>query len=397
MVFMSIEWIEVNLEDICINQTKKAKDLVAENIERYVGLEHIEPENLLINSWGLVKDGTTFTKLFYPGQVLFGKRRSYQKKAAVANFKGVCSGDILVLEAKGDIIIPELLPYIIQNDRLFDYAVGTSSGSLSPRTSWKHLSSYKIKIPKTKDLQREILDNLNNVEQAIIEKNNVALTTKKYKAKLAHKLLTTGIDHQRFKETEIGEIPIDWNLMDLGSLCVAPLSYGANESAIDYNVELPRYVRITDITDDGKLIPSGLKSAEIKNEDYILKTGDIVVARTGATVGKSYLYNESDGVCAYAGYLIRIRANKEVLLPSYLIQIMHSLMFYKWIKVTLKEGAQPNINSKEYASYKIALPTIEEQAKIVAILLSIDDQIQSYTKEISKLIGIKKALQEQLL
>lgn len=78
-----------------------------------------------------IADGVTFTNVFKPGQVLFGKRRAYQRKVAVADFSGVCSGDIYVLEPKGDALLPELLPFICQTDAFFDHAVGTSAGSLS--------------------------------------------------------------------------------------------------------------------------------------------------------------------------------------------------------------------------------------------------------------------------
>ncbi len=111
-------------------------------IERYVGLEHIEPEDLRIRRWGLVAEGTTFTNRFKPGQVLFGKRRAYQRKVAVADFAGVCSGDIYVFEPKNDRLLPELLPFLCQTDGFFEHAVGTSAGSLSPRTNWTQLAEY---------------------------------------------------------------------------------------------------------------------------------------------------------------------------------------------------------------------------------------------------------------
>ncbi len=98
-----------------------------------VGLEHITPEELTLSAWDDGKDNT-FTKMFRKGQILFGRRRAYLKKAAIAPFDGICSGDITVIEAKPDRILPELLPFIIQNDRLFDYAVGKSLPALSGST-----------------------------------------------------------------------------------------------------------------------------------------------------------------------------------------------------------------------------------------------------------------------
>jgi len=105
-----------------------------------VGLEHLIPGELTLTEWE-VDSENLFTKQFRKGQMLFGRRRAYLKKAAVAPFEGICSGDITVIEAKTDKIIPELLPFIIQNDDFFDFAVGKSAGSLSPRAKWEHLQN----------------------------------------------------------------------------------------------------------------------------------------------------------------------------------------------------------------------------------------------------------------
>ena len=102
-----------------------------------VGLEHLTPEEVTLTAWDEDSDNT-FTKVFRKGNVLFGRRRAYLRKAAVAPFDGICSGDITVIEAIPDRILPELLPFIIQNDGLFSFAVGKSAGSLSP-PSYQHI------------------------------------------------------------------------------------------------------------------------------------------------------------------------------------------------------------------------------------------------------------------
>ena len=108
-----------------------------------VGLEHLVPGDIRLKSWSTDTDNT-FTKAFHKGQVLFGRRRAYLKKAAVAPVDGICSGDITVISAKQDKILPELLPFVIQNDDFFDYAVGKSAGSLSPRVKWSHLKERQL-------------------------------------------------------------------------------------------------------------------------------------------------------------------------------------------------------------------------------------------------------------
>ena len=121
-----------------------------------VGLEHLTPEEVTLSAW---EEGTdnTFTKVFRKGNVLFGRRRAYLKKAATAPFDGVCSGDITVIEAIPDKILPELLPFVIQNDAFFDFAVEKSAGSLSPRVKWEHLKDYEFELPAL-DKQKKLAE-----------------------------------------------------------------------------------------------------------------------------------------------------------------------------------------------------------------------------------------------
>jgi type I restriction enzyme S subunit len=147
-------WKKVLFGEVCRNLNITERAPLEAGIKRYVGLEHIEPEKLHIRSWGDIAEGTTFTKKFGPGHVLFGKRRAYQKKAAVADFTGICSGDILVLEAIEEVIDARLLPFVVQADRFFEYAVQTSAGSLSPRTKFQDLAKYNFLLPPKEEQMR---------------------------------------------------------------------------------------------------------------------------------------------------------------------------------------------------------------------------------------------------
>lgn len=149
-------WTRVAFGDVVRLSKARVADPEAAGIERVVGLEHIDPGELRIRRWSDVADGTTFTTLFKPGQVLFGKRRAYQRKVAVAEFEGVCSGDIYVLEPSTDRLMPELLPFLCQTEAFFDHAVGTSAGSLSPRTNWDSLSSFEFLLPPIQEQARWI-------------------------------------------------------------------------------------------------------------------------------------------------------------------------------------------------------------------------------------------------
>ena len=145
---------KVKLGDVAIEHKETCKG--SKDGYPIVGLEHLVPEEVTLSVWDEGSDNT-FTKLFRKGNVLFGRRRAYLKKAAVAPFDGICSGDITVIEAIPDRILSELLPFIIQNDELFDFAVGKSAGSLSPRVKWEHLKNYEFELPDM-DKQRELAE-----------------------------------------------------------------------------------------------------------------------------------------------------------------------------------------------------------------------------------------------
>ena len=123
-----------------------------------VGLEHLISKELRFSEYDVNTDNT-FTKFFHKGQILFGRRRAYLQKAAIAEFDGICSGDITVIESIPGKVEPRLLPFIIQNDKLFDFAISRSAGGLSPRVKWEHLAEYKLDLPPIKE-QRVLADKL---------------------------------------------------------------------------------------------------------------------------------------------------------------------------------------------------------------------------------------------
>jgi type I restriction enzyme S subunit len=125
-LFNRKNWSRVRFGDVVENVNDTESNPAGADLDRFIGLEHLEPGSLHIRVWGNVADGTTFTRRCRPGQVLFGKRRAYQRKVAVAEFDAVVSGDIYVLTPKGDRLLRELLPFLCLSERFFQHAVGTS-------------------------------------------------------------------------------------------------------------------------------------------------------------------------------------------------------------------------------------------------------------------------------
>lgn len=176
MKTLKADWRTVKFGDVVKLSKARSQNPLADGIDRYVGLEHLEPGDLRVRSWGDVADGTTFTNVFKPGQVLFGKRRAYQRKVAVADFTGVCSGDIYVFETQDtSVLLPGLLPFICQTDAFFDHAVGTSAGSLSPRTNWTSLADFEFPLPPI-NMQTSLVQALAEIEENLESMELVSAT-----------------------------------------------------------------------------------------------------------------------------------------------------------------------------------------------------------------------------
>jgi len=195
----------------------------------------------------------------------------------------------------------------------------------------------------------------------------------------------------------------NWEENKLGELLLIPPTYGVNAPSVPYSNELPTYLRITDISDDGLFLADNKVSVNaISKPEIYLQEGDIVLARTGASVGKSYRYRESDGPLVFAGFLIRVRPDPAKINPILLSNFVSTQNYWKWVRATSARSGQPGINSNEYASLPVDLPAINdgrgllEQQKIADCFSSIDELITSETRKLNALKVHKKGLMQQL-
>ena len=188
-----------------------------------------------------------------------------------------------------------------------------------------------------------------------------------------------------WKEYKLGELTID-----------GKGSYGIAAPAVDYDSNKYTYLRITDINDDGTLNKNGLKSVDDKNaHKYLLQQNDIVFARTGASVGRSYFYDERDGELVYAGFLIKYSIDPTKVNPKILKFYTHSQAYYDWIQTVDNGATRGNINAQTYASMPIILPERQEQDRIAAILSSLDDKIDLLHRENATLEQMAETLFRQ--
>jgi len=211
-------------------------------------------------------------------------------------------------------------------------------------------------------------------------------------------MIKTNENRKGYKETPVGWIPKDWEVKKFIDCCDNDGKYGINASAVEYQKDLPTYLRITDIDENGVFNDLDKKSVDKTDfKKYILEEGDIVFARTGATVGKTYLYNKNDGILVYAGFLIKFHPNTDILLPYFIKVFSESKLYWKWVKMVCMRSGQPGINSYEYGIMKLPIPPIDEQKIISEIFYKYDKIIEFTCKQIELKQKQKKALMQQLL
>lgn len=374
-------WRQVKFGDVVQLSKARSQDPLADGIERYVGLEHLEPGDLRIRSWGNVADGVTFTSVFKPGQVLFGKRRAYQRKVAVANFSGVCSGDIYVLEAKDpEVLLPELLPFICQTDAFFEHAVGTSAGSLSPRTNWTSLADFEFALPPVPEQLRllDILSEVLKAAAAIEDCIDAAIELKK----------CIGIQVFGAKQ-------------DLRPLedYVFESMYGARFSNSLYSESGSiAQLRTTDISDDGVIDYQGIPLADLSIDDmkaHLLERGDLVFSRSG-TCGITAVFEDHVVPTIPAAFLIRFRL-KPGLNPYFLNAFFHSPVGRQMSASLARGGVQKNVSASELVKQLIPVPPIEEQEDVVAQLSAIAEVVKACEARRTQLLRVARAIQTTMI
>lgn len=350
-------WTRVAFGDVVRLSKARVADPEAAGIERVVGLEHIEPGDLRIRRWGDVADGTTFTTLFKSGQVLFGKRRAYQRKVAVADFEGVCSGDIYVLEPANDRLMPELLPFLCQTDAFFDHAVGTSAGSLSPRTNWTSLASFKFMLPPIQEQARllealvaanEVRDGLGNVaDSSAMAMRSLCKTLFIEKRKEVARTRIGQVATVRNGTTPSRKNPDFWK-GDVPWLPTGKVNERYIEAADECITELA--LRKCSL----RLIPAGSTLVAMIGE--------------GTTRGKAALLR----IDATTNQNFAAVSPKESIVPEFLFYQLESC--YEPLRHWSHGTNQHALNTKLVSDFPIWVPGINEQNEIVAEIAALENQ-----------------------
>ena len=341
-----------------------------------VGLEHLVPEEVALTAWDEGSDNT-FTKMFRKGNVLFGRRRAYLKKAAVAPFDGICSGDITVIEAIPDRILPELLPFIIQNDDLFDFAVGKSAGSLSPRVKWEHLKNYEFELPDM-DKQRELAELLWAMDA----------TKKSYQ-----KLIAATDELVKSQFIDMFGQQKEWkNTVKLSKVCVG-ISDGSHNppkgvSHSEYLMISSKNTIDDSITYDD---PRFLSYEEFvsENKRTNVRPGDVLLTIVGA-IGRVALVTEKTlPICLQRSVCV-LHPKTDLIRPEFLMQMLK--MMYETIDSKAHGIAQRGIYLAQVAELDVIIPSKDQQDRFVYFAQQSDKSKFELEQALSELIATYKRI-----
>jgi type I restriction enzyme M protein len=375
-----VGWTRVRFGDVVENANDTVKPEAA-GLDRFIGLEHLEPASLHIRSWGNVSDGTTFTRRCRPGQVLFGKRRAYQRKVASAEFDAVVSGDIYVLGPKNDRLLPELLPFLCLTERFFQHAVATSAGSLSPRTNWSSLASFEFDLPPL-DHQRRLAGLAWQLDDA------VRLYRKLLDATLVAKQRT--IDNELHANASLGT-PL--RLADVCDLVVDGTHFTPT-----YLSEGTPFLRVTDIQSTS-IDWDRVKRISRTQHDQLCKRcrpqrGDVLLSKNG-TIGITKVVDWDDDFSIFVS-LCLLRP-KPSLLPEYLAEAMRSPFVQEQFKKRSKQATVTNLHLEEIRDCLIPLPDLVRQQALIRMAAECDRATAATQQHLDSLLELQSGFLSALM
>lgn len=360
-------WKRVKFGEVVRLNKETCKDPGSAGIERVIGLEHLEPGDLRVRSWGDVADGTTFTNRVRPGQVLFGKRRAYQRKIAVAAFDAICSGDIYVLEsANPSKLLPELLPFICQTDSFFEHAVGTSAGSLSPRTNWSSLAEYEFALPPLEE-QRRLVTVLQGVEDVIEARRRVVEVSRSllrstidagFTGSLSSGGSTTTVDG-------VGEIPSRWRVSTLDEVTTKIVD-GVHKRP-DYVTSGVPFLAIENLTRGPGIDFSQTRFVtEADHREFSrrapVERGDVLVSKDG-TLGIARVVETSREFSIFVSLAV-LKPLHGTLDPWFLRYYFDSTMFLRRLAQKASGSALKHIHLVDFRAARMPVPPYAEQVSI---------------------------------
>lgn len=374
---------EYRFDEIAILRNEK-RTPVPEDKYTYVGLEHLDSGKLEVTRWGSEVDIKGEKLVMHKGDILFGRRNTYLKRAAIAPHDGLFSAHGMIFRPNTKVISERLFPFFIASDYFMDAAIRISVGSLSPTVNWKTLRELKFKLPPLEQ-QNELADLMQAANDT----------------KVAYEQILLQIDElvksqfiELFGDPETN--PFGWRMGTIRDI-VSDVRYGSSRKA-SIDGKYP-YLRMNNITYGGELDLTDVKRIDIPDDEIdrcSVRKGDVLFNRTNSKelVGKTCLYDREE-LMVLAGFVIRVRVNEKAI-PEFLAQYMN-LPYIKELLLSMCKAAcgQANINAQELQSIPIYIPPVEAQKQFVGFKEQLDKSKFELKQAIERVTNLMKSLMQQ--
>lgn len=369
------KWTLHRFDQMAENINERVLPADAEGLP-YVGLEHLDSESLKIRRWGSPDEVEAQKLRFYTGDIIFGKRRYYQKKLAVADFDGICSAHAMVLRAKTDTIVPEFLPFFMKTEMFFERAMAISVGSLSPTINWTALARQEFPLPPL-DEQRRIAEILWAVEEAINYFEECRQLASTAKNRLFNKLLIETVSD---------------NQVQLADVCII------QNGQVDPTQEPYRsmiHIAPDDIeSDTGRILEQNTAAEDgVASGNYYFSQDAILYSKIRPNLRKVAPV-DFEGVCSADVYPIYAKPNIQ---RDFLYLLLLSPKFTSYATVRSIRSAIPKINREDLLKYSFDLPSITNQEKIVDSISVFENNIRTIVHHIQRLKELKQKCLGELL
>lgn len=397
------DWPTYRFDEIARNISERV-DPNNTDLEVYIGLEHIDSQSLHIKRFGTPDDVNGQKLKFYKGDVIFGRRRAYQRKAGIATCDGFCSAHSLVLRANPDVIDPDLFPFFLHSDLFMNRAVDISVGSLSPTINWGTLKKQDFKIPPKNQQSElaELFSTMNGVidkEVQLLRELEASLNSYLWQIFTSH--IHKGVGKKPLKSKSLfqtkweeREFPVEWKSFRLFDV-VSNTQNGFAEGKRDENGIAQ--LRMNNVTRDGRIdlekvamIPSrkGL-------DRYLISINDVLFCNTNSEdlVGKTVVANKEIENFCFSNHFTRLRANESLVTQKFL---------YLWLKFHFDIGlferlctrwiGQAAVQTESLLRLQIILPSLEEQYCAGDFCQKIEDNMDIVKSKISSSKNLQKSL-----
>jgi len=384
-------WVHVGFGDVA-HQVKTSVDPETSGLTRYVAGEHMDSDDLRLRRWGTVGDGylgPAFHRRFEPGQVLYGSRRTYLRKVAVAAFAGICANTTFVCEAADDRLLPEFLPFVMQTEAFHAHSIGQSKGSVNPYVNWRDIASYGFSLPPVEEQRRiaEALRTATDLVSAYQRAHNAAETAR---ASCLEDILSSELAATR--------------RVAMRDVCT--MQNGRPFPSSDYCDEGVRLLRPGNLAPTGylewseaatKFLPTRY-AAEAR--DFLVDAGGVLINLTAQSLedgfmGRVCLARESDD-CLLNQRIGRFRCDDE-LLPEFLFRVLQSRSFRRTAESRCGGSKIRHLYWSHIEDYELPLPTVEQQKGIVGRLRAVDDSCGELHHHVGATADLAAALRENWL